>query len=208
MTDLPSPMPLGGPNILLTTVLWQAANGVGLERCQLRRLGGFANRAYRLSGAILDVHEGRPIRIRYRVDLDRGWRTTDVLVRASIEPGHDVEVAFRRRGRWKRLDPSTGAWGRVHELDGLIDVDLAFTPATNALPIRRLELPVGGSAAVTAAWLTFPDLTLEPLHQTYARTADRTYRYTSPGFQADLTVDDHGLPVDYPGRWTRTAQHP
>ena len=203
MTD-----PTPSPNLLLTTVLWQAANGIGLDRCQLRRLGGIASRAYRLSGIVVDVHEGRPIRIRYRVDLDRAWRTTDVLVRASLEPGHDQEIALRRRGRWKRLDPATGEWNRLRELDNLTDIDFAFSPATNTLPIRRLDLPVGASATVTAAWLTFPALALEPLPQTYTRLADHSYRYRSPDFQTTITVDDHGLPIDYPPLWTRLTQHP
>lgn len=195
-------------NVLLTTVLWQRVDGVGLDRCQLRRLGGLANRSYRLSGLVVDVHDGRPIRIRYRVDLDRAWRTTDVSVRASIEPGNDQEIALRRRGRWKRLDPATREWERVRELDGLVDADLAFTPATNTLPIRRLDLAIGESVSVTAAWLTFPELTFEPLRQIYTRTGDRTYRYQSPGFETEITIDAAGLVMDYGPLWRRIAQHP
>ena len=201
----PEPTPT---TILLTTVLWQAENGIGLDRCQLRRLGGLTNRTYRLTGLVVDVHDGRPIRIRYRVDLDRAWRTTDILVRASLEPGNDQEIALRRRGRWKRHDPATGEWTRVRELDGLTDIDLAFTPATNTLPIRRLDLPVGASDTVTAACLTFPALTLEPLPQTYTRTADATYHYSSPNFESDLTVDPNGLVKDYAPLWNRITQHP
>lgn len=194
--------------VLVTTVLWQAANGIGLDRCQLRRLGGLTSRAYRLTGLVVDVHDGRPIRIRYRIDLDRAWRTTDVLVRASLEPGNDQEIALRRRGRWRRHDPATGEWERVRELDGLTDIDLAFTPATNTLPIRRLDLSVGGSATVTAAWLTFPALTLKPLTQTYTRAAQNTYHYQSPNFDTTITTDPHGLVLDYPPLWSRLAHHP
>ena len=34
----------------------------------------------------------------------------------------------------------------------------AVTPATNTLPIRRLNLQIGGSKSVIAAWVKFPDL--------------------------------------------------
>ena len=51
---------------------------------------------------------------------------------------------------------------------GCIDLDLSFSPATNLLAIRRLALPVNEIAEVRSAWLTFPDLDLEPLDQVSA----------------------------------------
>src|SRR5712664_99467 len=56
------------------------------------------------------------------------------------------------------------AFGAVREKScphsaNVCDIDLAVTPATNTLPIRRLNLEVGQSQEVTAAWLKFPDLT-------------------------------------------------
>ena len=92
---------------------------------------------------------------------------------------------------------------------GAVDVDLGWTPFTNTLPIRRLSLAVGQkSGPVTAAWVRFPDLGLEPLTQEYERTAARRYRYTSGGgsFAADLEVDDDGLVIDYSGIWTRVPE--
>jgi uncharacterized glyoxalase superfamily protein PhnB len=66
-------------------------------------------------------------------------------------------------------------------LDGCIDVDLGFSPSTNLLPIRRLRLAVGQRAAVRAAWVRFPELTLEVLEQTYTRLSESTYLYESAG---------------------------
>ena len=88
---------------------------------------------------------------------------------------------------------------------GRIDVDLGFSPSTNTLPIRRLNLAIGEEAQVHAAWLGFPSLTLERLDQTYRRTGDATYEYRSDGgrFQAKLEVDHDGLVVNYPGLWRR-----
>jgi uncharacterized protein len=36
---------------------------------------------------------------------------------------------------------------------GLFDVDLEFSPATNTLPIRRLNLKVGESVVVDVVWV-------------------------------------------------------
>jgi hypothetical protein len=87
---------------------------------------------------------------------------------------------------------------------GCVDVDLNFSPSTNTLPIRRLQLAVGQTAGVRAAWLRFPSFELEPLEQTYARIAQEVYRYESSGgsFVADVTVDAQGLVIDY-GEWSR-----
>ena len=94
------------------------------------------------------------------------------------------------------------------DLHSCEDVDLALTPATNTLPIRRLDVRVGGTASVVAAWVKFPDLTVQPLSQRYTRLAMTTYRYESnTGFSAEIAVDDLGLVTAYPGGWERiTAQ--
>jgi hypothetical protein len=57
---------------------------------------------------------------------------------------------------------------------------------------------------VSAAWVRFPDFTLERLEQTYTRLTENSYRYESGGgkFRCDLKVDASGLVLDYPGLWT------
>jgi hypothetical protein len=70
---------------------------------------------------------------------------------------------------------------------------------------RRLNLAVGESAEVTAAWFRIPEFRVEPLRQRYTRLAEDTYRYESPDhdFTATLTVDDLGLVVVYDPGWVR-----
>jgi hypothetical protein len=86
-------------------------------------------------------------------------------------------------------------------------VDLGFSPSTNTLPIRRLGLAVDDSAEVRAAWVRFPQLTVEPLPQRYTRLGPDRYLYESlaSDFRAELEVDDLGLIVRYPGVWERAA---
>jgi hypothetical protein len=73
------------------------------------------------------------------------------------------------------------------------------------LPVRRLGLAIGESSEVRAAWLTFPEFVLEPLVQRYTRIGPLVWRYESHhgAFVRELTVDDHGLVVEYPGLWER-----
>jgi len=111
-----------------------------------------------------------------------------VLDGFSVRAGAEPMVALHT----VRCDPA-----------GCIDVDLGCTPATNTLPIRRLEIPVGGEAGILAAWVRFPDLKVRPLPQRYRRLGPDRYEYSSNTFRAELGVDGNGLVLDYAGAWER-----
>jgi uncharacterized protein len=76
---------------------------------------------------------------------------------------------------------------------------------TNALPVRRMGLPVAARAAAPAAYIRAGGLAVERLEQTYLRTADEAscqhYDYTALAFDfaARLVYDESGLVLDYPG---------
>jgi len=108
-----------------------------------------------------------------------------------------VEVRCDAERRWWLNDVACPA------VTGCLDLDLAFTPATNLLPIRRLGLVSGESAAVRAAWLSLPGLSLELLEQVYRRTGEAIYAYESDGgrFTAELSVSGDGFVTRYPGLW-------
>jgi hypothetical protein len=72
------------------------------------------------------------------------------------------------------------------------DVDLGISPCTNTLTIRRLGLEIGELGHLDAVWVRFPEMNVEVLTQTYERLGDRMFRYTSPGFQRGIEVDDAG----------------
>jgi hypothetical protein len=113
-----------------------------------------------------------------------------------------IDVVRNRGGDWTlngELQP---------QVDGCIDVDLNFSPSTNLLPIRRLNLKVGEESQVRAAWLRFPNFRLEVLSQLYRHTAEHTYRYESGGgsFVAELIVNDEGFVTNYPDLWEQESQ--
>jgi hypothetical protein len=93
------------------------------------------------------------------------------------------------------------------DLIDCIDIDLGFTPATNVLPIMRLDLAIGSAADVAAAWVKFPEFTVERLDQRYTRLSEHTFLYESAGgsFRRELTVNEFGLVIDYPDFWRAEA---
>jgi hypothetical protein len=91
-------------------------------------------------------------------------------------------------------------------VNGCVDLDLNFTPATNLMPLRRLNLPVNRAAEVRSAWLEWPAGTLTLLAQRYTRRSVAEYDYEAdlPGgakFVAVLRVDPGGWVLDYGGLW-------
>lgn len=182
----------------LQSGMWRRADGSGLERFELCA----ADDGWLFRGTILAMDGGRTFEASYRLSCDDRWRTrgAQVSLRAN---GSERELALTAEG---------GRWlvdGREHPaLRGALDVDLAWTPATNSLPIRRLSLPIGArSGSIVAAWVRFPELTVEPLPQEYERLSESRYRYSSRGgaFVAVLEVDRHGVVHDYEGLWQRVS---
>jgi hypothetical protein len=152
-----------------------------------------------LVGTVIGAEAGLPIRIEYRVLADRDGLTTAAHVR-DLRGFETRTISLERdaKERWT-VDGTV-----VRALKGCTDVDLGCSPSTNTLPLRRLHLAVGASQTIKAAWVRFPELTVEKAAQTYTRLDEITYRYASGDFAADLIVDEDGLVATY-AVWRRTG---
>lgn len=151
-----------------------------------------------IDGASIFLYEGKPCRLEYLIETDADWQTRSVTVDGFL--GDEV-VAIE-------IDVDGDAWYlngvEIPEVDGCIDIDLNFSPVTNFLPIKRLDLETGDSGDVRTAWLRFPSFELEPLEQTYSRKSDSVYTYrSSTGFEKDISVDEFGLVIEYSDFWVR-----
>lgn len=130
-----------------------------------------------------------------------------------------LELDRSESGKWSCVAQSSGDSslpkpGIVDPdaLAGALDCDLGLCPVTNTMPVLRLDLLSGNAAPVdetelTMAWVEVPSLRVIPSRQVYSHV--RSAREDSPavvlfssgngGFTAELTVDDDGVVVDYPG---------
>lgn len=139
--------------------------------------------------------------LQYQVLCNTRWETTEVHVHGwrGAEP-IEVRILRDEQGRWSLNAISCPV------VAGCLEVDLSFTPATNLLPLRRLNLAIGQRAEVRSAWLEWPACILTPLVQRYRRESAATYRYEAdlPGgdrFTSVLRVDQFGWVLDYAGLW-------
>ena len=81
-----------------------------------------------------------------------------------------------------------------------------ITPATNTLPIRRLDaLETGQAADFRMAWVQFPGLEVLPSAQRYQRLAPDRWHFSTDDFHAELLVDPDGLVLDYGGLFRSLA---
>jgi hypothetical protein len=167
---------------------------------------GMHDDGYRVEGATSAVEEGEAWVVQYVIRLASDWTTRSAQVEGRSARGwHELRLNADGSGRWR----INGA--AAPHLDGCLDVDLESSAFTNALPVHRLGLELGQHAQAPAAYVRALDLTVERLEQGYRRlddAADRQrYHYRAPAFayECQLSYDDYGLVLDYPGIAVRTA---
>jgi uncharacterized protein len=182
---------------ILKTLFWKSGEEGSLEHFSISKTSD----QYVLEGVVLCSY-GDPTRVDYKITTSSDWHTQSVEVSMLIGK-HRTEL---------RLAATSNQEWLLNKKDltlfkGLIDVDLGITPSTNTLPINRLNLEVGESAELTALWIRFPELMLEPLAQRYTRLTDNTYHYenTDGSFSAELLLDKAGIVETYGNIWSRVA---
>jgi hypothetical protein len=151
----------------------------------------------------VEVREAPAWSVEYRIAFGEDWVTR--AAEASVRRAgalRQLTLVREPQGRWFAGDREIAA------CRGALDVDLGVTPSTNTSAIRRLGLAIGAAAELTAAWVRFPELSVEPLRQRYTRLEERTYLYESLRqgrvlFHARLEMDAAGLVERYENLFER-----
>jgi hypothetical protein len=189
------------PPRVLGRARWVYFRHPGTDRATLSS----TDRGHHLSGrAHLRFPEG-PTTFLYAISCDHEWRPRSAWIELRLGgQKHVLKIEVSEDGDWE-ID----GFPR-RELRGFTDLDLSASPSTNALAVRRLDLPVGGAEEIRTGWVLFPDLEVRAVRQRYTRMSERHYRYEGlhNGFVAEFDVDAAGLVVDYPGFWERVPLGP
>ena len=173
------------------SILWRRLDRPGHEFARVYSQESFNI----LAGTGSFAHEGQACRLDYLIRCDSEWRTMSCQVTGWLgNQPIEIDISVYANQRWRLNGTACDA------VSGSVDVDLNFSPSTNLLPIRRLDLRIGEEAEVQAAWLRFPSFRLERLDQRYRRLTAQTYQYESAGgsFITDLEVNSAGLVTQYP----------
>ncbi len=154
-----------------------------------------------------------PYRLDYILETTSGFVTAHMHVTAQGQ-GWKRSLELRRSpsGNWtadaaaEGLVEMTPAGGDLSALTGAFDCDLGLSPLTNSMPVLRHGLfSAGRSIEFVMAWISVPDLGVRISGQRYtfvrAGGDDYVIRYEAldSDFSADITFDQDGLVVDYPG---------
>ena len=175
------------------SVRWRPVEGTGLEHLTVAIEGD----TIVARSVVIGERGGAPYGVHYSIICDADWTVRRLELETTDSRG--ISLASDGRGHWTnhRREP-------LSEFDGCIDVDLAGTPFTNTLPIRRID----PSDVVELAMLYVPFDTFAPIVdlQRY-RCLERghLYRYEAVDrtFAAELPVDEDGFVRDYPALFYR-----
>ncbi len=144
------------------------------------------------------------VTVAYRLTCDASWHFRHLTVRVARAGDERTLTLASEDSEWL-ADGAARA-----DLAGCIDIDINCTPLTNTLPVRRLDWSGGVTHDLDVAYVSVPELEVRKVRQRYTRldgdTAGlRQFRYESGAFRRDLSVDQSGFVLDYPGFWRRLA---
>lgn len=148
-------------------------------------------------------HEGSVRRGGYTLILDKAFRTLEIRIMVEQQPGSmtALHLLATGDGTWTDADER-----HIPDLDGCIDVDIQWSPLTNTLPVRRLELAPGEEREIVVAYIELPSLSVRKVAQRYTGLGERAVRYASETreFVRELVLDDDGFVVEYPDLFLRS----
>lgn len=176
-------------------IRWESEEGDGIEHLAFDTVAdGFA-----VESVLIGQRNGKAYGLHYTVRCDMQWRTRHAWLK--IVGGGELELHGDGMGHWH-----DGHGLVLSGVEGCIDIDIAATPYTNTLPIRRLQLAEGERRPISVAYISTPDLQVTRAEQAYSCIElNREYRYEGifRDFAANMRVDEDGLVIDYPTLFTR-----
>ena len=179
---------------------WQ---GVDVPRLEGVRLV-LTERSMRATGALVSPANGDEpaFAATYSLATGDGGVVSRVSVR-SVSADGERQVTLNRseEGIWL-IDHGQGTTRT--SFNGAVDVDVASCVLFNALPVRRLGLHrQAGEHELPMVYVDLPGLSVDLVRHGYRsqprNTVPPTVTFTSGEDNFDLTVDEEGIVLDYPG---------
>lgn len=145
---------------------------------------------------------GQVLRGGYTLVVDKQWQTLELRFMLESAPGsmQGIHLLTEGDGRWTDANEQ-----HIPELDGIHDVDIQWSPLTNTLPLKRLDMNVGDEKDVRVAYISLPKLALQVVDQHYRRVSESAIEFSAPGSTDKFTieVDNDGYVTRYPDLFQR-----
>ena len=180
--------------------LWCPWSDPGLEHLRITK----SKDAIVADGVIVRATSSAAFRVLYHITCNSNGQFRSVDLRLGTDSDKRLTLTTEGNGRWQ--DESGRA---IAELEGCFEIDISATPFTNTLAIQRLQLEVGQSSELTAAYIKLPEMHVEAVPQRYTcleRGESRSawkYEGLFRNFTAILPIDHNGLVIDYPETFRR-----
>ncbi|HEY6423694.1 MAG TPA: putative glycolipid-binding domain-containing protein [Pseudonocardiaceae bacterium] len=182
---------------------WAGVDGLRLEAARVV----LGERGLRATGSLVSARqEGvEAYSASYSLATDELGVARRLTVRITQAQGEQhVTLTRSEEGIWL-VDHGDGA--ARSDFGGALDVDLAFSPLFNALPVRRLGLHrsvTQDQHDLPIVFVSLPGLEVGCVRQTYRTvstygTVPAVVCLSTDSFEAELTVDADGLVLEYPG---------
>ena len=183
---------------------WAGVDGLRLEATRVV----LGERGMRATGSMVSAarEDVETYSASYSLTTDELGVVQRLTVRTTRAQGEQhVAITRSEEGIWL-VDHGQGA--ARSNFGGALDVDLAFSPLFNALPVRRLGIHRGAPKdELSVVFVALPSLEVCRVAQTYRPVSvgePAVVSISSDSFEAELTVDADGLVLEYPGLAHRT----
>ncbi len=184
--------------------------GVAALRLEAARVV-LGDRSMRASGSLISARQdgAEAYSASYSLATDDAGVVQRLTVRTIRAQGEQyVNLTRSEEGIWLVERVGQGAGTIRTKFSGALDVDLAFSPLFNALPVRRLGLHrTAAQHELQVVFVSLPDLVVGcglQIYRTVVVGETTVVRFASDSLEADLTVDTDGMVLQYPGLALRT----
>ncbi len=193
----PRPQSAASPSTTMLT--WTGVGGSRLEAVRVV----LGERGMRASGSMIAAadDQAEAHSVSYTLSTHESGVVSRLTVRTTTAGGiAHLNLSRSHEGNWL-VDHGDGV--QRTDFEGALDVDLAFSPLFNALPVRRVGMHrTPHDCELSVVHIGLPSQRVQLVHQAY-RTVSVGERpvvaFSTDDFTADLVLDAEGLVLDYPG---------
>ena len=134
-----------------------------------------------------------------RMEVAHIEQTGSELVASGTQIGVTYELRYRVEPGVLQVE-LVGERALALHLDGADFFDLGWSPLFNSLPVLRDGLlEQGPPRDYVMRWVDVPSLAVRLSEQRYEPLGGGVVRFRAGDFVSDITFDDDGFVVDYPG---------